>query len=86
MWDYLSMAADGMDNSKELARLLRKAQNIRLAKTQPPLWIAYRFEDEEIPQPPDGIELFMPTMCITIEGSRPADNKGKPYGQLSPQH
>jgi len=55
-------------------------------KTQPPLWIAYRFEDEEIPQPPDGIELFMPTMCITIEGSRPADDKGKPYGQLSPQH
>jgi len=25
-------------------------------------------------------------MCITIEGSRPADDKGKPYGQLSPQH
>ena len=74
-----------MDNSRELARLLRKAQELHFAKTQPPLWLVTGvFEGEETPPPPDGVAVFEPCIVIRVEGKRPADDTGKPEGKLCP--
>ena len=57
-----------MDNSRELARLLRKAQQVHLEKTRPPLWIATGvFRGEEVPEPPDGVETFKPWIVVQDE-------------------
>ncbi len=72
-----------MDNSRELARLLRKAQDLHLAKTQPPLWLVTGvFEGEETPRPPCGVAVFEPWIVIRVEGPRPANDTGKPEGKL----
>ena len=72
-----------MDNSRELARLLRKAQDIHLAKTQPPLWLVTGvFEGEQVPEPPAGIATYKPWIVIHVNGKRPAGDTGKPEGRL----
>ena len=74
-----------MDNSRELARLLRKAQDLHLAKTRPPVWfVTGVFEGEEVPQPSDGVDTFKPWVIIHVDGKRPADDKGIPKGKLCP--
>ena len=74
-----------MDNSRELARLLRKAQELHFAKTQPPLWLVIGvFEGEETPPPPDGVAVFEPCIVIHVDGKRPAGDTGKPEGKLCP--
>ena len=74
-----------MDHSRELARLLKRAQQIKLAATRPPIWIAYRHEGEDIPQPPEGVETFTPWIVITTDGPRSADDPGRAHGCLYPQ-
>ena len=74
-----------MDNSRELARLLRKAQELHFAKTQPPLWLVTGvFEGEETPPPLDGVAVFEPWIVIHVDGKRPANDTGKPEGKLCP--
>ena len=74
-----------MDNSRELARLLRKAQDIHLAKTQPPLWLVTGvFEGEQVPEPPDGVATSEPWIVIHVDGKRPAGDTGNPIGKLCP--
>ena len=74
-----------MDYSRELARLLRKAQQVHLEKTRPPMWLATGvFRREEVPEPPDGVETFEPWIIVRVDGKRPADDKGKPVGKLCP--
>ena len=74
-----------MDNSRELARLLRKAQQVHLEKTRPPMWLATGvFRREEVPEPPDGVETFEPWIIVRVDGKRPADDNGKPVGKLCP--
>ena len=76
-----------MDNSRELARLLRKAQDLHLATTRPPLWLVTGvFEGEETPRPPGGVAVFEPWIVIRVDGKRPADDTGKPIGKLCPLH
>ena len=75
-----------MDNSRELARLLKRAQQIKLTATRPPIWIACRYEDEDTPHPPDGVETFTPWIVVTTEGARSADDPGRAHGHLYPQH
>lgn len=72
-----------MDNSRELARLLRKAQDLHLATTRPPLWLVTGvFRGEAVPEPPDGVATFKPWIVIHVDGERPVDDKGKPVGKL----
>ena len=74
-----------MDNTRELARLLRKAQDLHLATTRPPLWLVTGvFEGEEAPPPPEGVAVFEPWIVIHVDGKRPADDTGKPEGKLCP--
>ena len=74
-----------MDNSRELARLLRKAQDLHLAKTQPPMWfVTGVFEGEEVPEPPAGVATYEPWIVIRVDGKRPADDTRKPEGRLCP--
>ena len=76
-----------MDNSRELARLLRKAQDLHLAKTQPPMWfVTGVFEGEEVPEPPAGFATYEPWIDIRVDGKRQADDTGKPEGKLCPMH
>ena len=76
-----------MDNSRELSRLLRKAQQVHLAKTQPPLWLVTGvFEGEEVPEPPVGVATYKPWIIIHVDGKRPADDTSKPIGKLCPLH
>ena len=45
-----------MDHTRELARILRKTQDLHLATTRPPLWFVEGvFNGEEVPEPPAGI-------------------------------
>ena len=74
-----------MDHSRELARMLKRAQQIKLSATRPPIWIAYRYEGEEIPEPPDGVETFTPWIIVTIEGEREAGYLNRAHGRLCPQ-
>ena len=74
-----------MDNSRELARLLRKAQQVHLAVTAPPMWIVTnRYKGEETPLPPDGVAVFEPWLVFSCEGERPEGDTGKPEGKLCP--
>ena len=74
-----------MDNSRELARLLCKAQQVHLEKTRPPLWITTGvFRGEEVPEPPDGVETFKPWIIVRVDAERPATDKGKPVAKLCP--
>ena len=74
-----------MDNSRELARLLRKAQDLHFAKIRPPLWLVTGvFEGEEVPEPPDGVETFQPWIVVRVDGDRPANDTGQPIGKLCP--
>ena len=74
-----------MDNSRELARLLRKAREVHLAKTAPPIWmVTNKYEGEETPSPPDGVAVFTPWLVFSCEGERPEGDTGKPIGKLCP--
>ena len=74
-----------MDNSRELARLLRKAQQVHLAVTAPPFWIVTnKYEGEETPLPPDGVATFKPWLVFSCEGKRPEGDAGQPEGRLCP--
>ena len=74
-----------MDNSRELARLLRKAQQVHLEKTRPSLWITTgAFRGEEVPEPPDGVETYRPWIVVHVDAERPADDTGQPIGKLCP--
>lgn len=74
-----------MDNSRELARLLRKAQDLHLATTRPPLWfVSGVFLGEAVPEPPDDVATFKPWIVIRVDGERPAEDPGKPIGKLCP--
>ena len=74
-----------MDNSRELARLLRKAQQVHLEKTRPPLWFVEGvFNGEKVPEPPAGIATFRPWIVIHIDADRPANDNGEPIGKLCP--
>lgn len=73
-----------MDNSREMARLLRKAQDLHQETTRPSFWIVTGvFHDEEVLEPPGGQATFQPWIVIGVEGKRPADSLGKPEGKLS---
>ena len=62
-----------MDNSRELAKLLRKAQDLHLASTRPPLWcVTGVFRGEEVPEPPNGMATFTPWIVIHVDAERPA--------------
>ena len=74
-----------MDHSRELPRLLKRAQQIKLSATRPPIWIVYRHEGEDIPLPPDGIETFTPWIVVTIEGESETDYLNMAHGRLCPQ-
>ena len=74
-----------MDHSRELQRMLQRAQQIRLARSRPPFWLVTGvFRGEEVPEPLDGVETFQPWIIVHVDGERPADDKGKPVGQLCP--
>ena len=74
-----------MDHSREISRLLRKAQQVHLEKTRPPLWLVSAvFHGEEVPEPPDGVETFKPWIVIHVEGERQGDDTRKPVGILCP--
>ena len=74
-----------MDNSRELARLLRKAQQVHLEKTRPPIWmVTNKYEGEVTPSPPDGVAVFEPWLVFSYEGERPEGDTGQPIGQLCP--
>lgn len=74
-----------MDQSRELQRMLQRAQQIRLARSRPPLWLVTGvFRAEEVPEPPDGVETFQPWIVVHVDGERPADDTGKPVGNLYP--
>ena len=74
-----------MDHSRELQRMLQRAQQIRLARSRPPLWLVTGvFRGEEVPQPPDGLGTFQPWIVVHVDGERPADDTGKPVGNLYP--
>ena len=74
-----------MDNSRELARLLRKAQDLYLVKTRPPIWmVTNKYEDEETPSPPVGLAVFKPWLVLSCEGKRPEGDNGNPIGKLCP--
>ena len=73
-----------MDNSRELARLLRKAQDIHLAKTQPPLWLVTGvFEGEQVPEPPDGVATYEPWIVIHIETAGLKGSSNRWYARTS---
>ena len=71
-----------VDNSKELARLLQRAEKLRVNITRPPFWVGYRYSDELVPEPPSGQDTFKPHVIITVDGSRLASDKGIPSGYL----
>lgn len=74
-----------MDNTRELSRLLRRAQDLHLATTRPPLWFVEGvFKGEEVPEPPSGIATFQPWIVIHVDADRPANDNGKPIGKLCP--
>ncbi|WP_188021990.1 hypothetical protein [Synechococcus sp. RS9907] len=63
--------------------MLQRAQQIRLARSRPPLWfVTGVFRGEEVPKPPEGVETFQPWIVVRIDGERPADDKGTPEGKL----
>ena len=65
--------------------MLQRAQKIRLARSRPPLWLVTRvFRGKEVPEPPDGVESFQPWIVVHVDGERPADDTGKPVGNLYP--
>ena len=72
-----------MDHSREISRLLRKAQQVHLEKTRPPIWFVEGvFNGEEVPEPPAGIATFQPWIVINVDAYRPASDNGKPIGKL----
>ena len=74
-----------MDHSRELQRMLQRAQQIRLARSRPPLWLVTGvFRGEEVPEPPDGVETFQPWIVVHVDGERPADDTDNPVGNLCP--
>ena len=74
-----------VDNSRELARLLRKAQQVHLEKTRPPIWmVTNKYQGEETLSPPDGVPVFEPWLVFSCEGERPEGDSGKPIGNLCP--
>ena len=65
--------------------MLQRAQQIRLARSRPPLWcVTGVFRDEEVPEPPDGVKTFEPWIVIYVDGERPVDDTGQPIGKLCP--
>ena len=74
-----------MDHSGELQRMLQRAQQIRLARSRPPLWLVTGvFRGEEVPEPPDGVETFQPWIIVRVDGDRSANDTGQPIGKLCP--
>ena len=68
-----------------LQRMLQRAQQIRLARSRPPLWLVTGvFRGEEVPEPPDGVETFQPWIVVRVDAERPATDKAKPVGKLCP--
>ena len=65
--------------------MLQRAQQIRLARSMPPMWVATGiFRGEEVPEPPDGVETFKPWIIVGVDGDRPANDIGPPIGKLCP--
>ncbi|MGC6481974.1 MAG: hypothetical protein ACON4T_00175 [Synechococcus sp.] len=62
--------------------MLQRAQQIRLARSRPPLWmISDIYGDETAPEPP--VEVFG-TIIVRCEGKRPEGDTGKPVAMLCP--
>lgn len=74
-----------MDHSRELARLLQRAEKLRLDVTRPPVWVGYRYSDEPVPAPPSGQDTFKTHIIITVDGSRPDNDPNRAYGFTCPQ-
>ena len=56
-----------MVNSRELAKLLCKAQDLHSAETQPQLWmLTEKYEGEETPKPPYGVAVFTPGLDFSL--------------------
>ena len=74
-----------MDNLRELARLLRKAQDLHFAKTRPRIWmVTNKSQGEDPPLPLGGVEVFEPWLVFGCIGKRPERDAGKPEGKLCP--
>ena len=47
------------------------------------MWlVSGAFRGEEVPEPPDGVEIYRPWIIIRVDAERPATDKGKPVGKL----
>ena len=63
--------------------MLQRAQQIRLARSRPPLWcVTGIFRGEEVPEPPEGVETFQPWIVVRVDSARPIGNEGTPEGKL----